>query len=94
MFTGKKRKKFIADLNLINKKLEEKTPIYMRTNGITIFNKNVSVLFKITSQNGVVDDTLKLGNINSVAVKYHEMGTDEFVAWIISSAMQLGSLNN
>lgn len=54
MFTGKKRKKFMADLNLINKKLEEKTPIYMRTNGITIFNKNVSVLFKMTSQNGVV----------------------------------------
>ena len=49
MFTGKKRKKFMADLNLINKKLEEKTPIYMRTNGITIFNKNVSVLLKMTS---------------------------------------------
>jgi len=90
MFTGKKRKKFMADLNLINKKLEEK----MRTNGITIFNKNVSVLFKMTSQNGVVDDTLKLGDINSVAIKYHEMGTNDFVDWIISSAMQIGSLNN
>lgn len=94
MLTGKKRKKFMKDLNLINKKLEEKTPIYMRTNGITILNKKVSVLFKITSQNGVVDDTIKLGDINSVAIKYHEMGTNEFANWIISSAMQIGSLNN
>ena len=94
MFTGKKRKKFIADLNLINKKLEEKTPIYMKTNGITILNKNVSVLFKMTSQNGNVDNTLKLGDINSISIKYHEMGTDDFIDWIISNAMQIGSLNN
>lgn len=94
MFTGKKRKKFLADLDLLNKKLNEMTPIYMRTNGITILNKKVNVLFKITSENGVVDNNISLGDINSVAIRYYDSEIDEFIDWIIASAMQYGSLNN
>ena len=94
MFTRKKVKRFLADLALLDKKLGEKTPSYMVTNGITVMNKKVNVLFKILNKDGMKDNVLNLGSIKSVAIKYAELGTDEFINWVISSAMQIGSLND